>query len=154
MAIKRPHLEPGAPHPTHEKVLPISSWLDSIRSRGSSSSSSSTSDAGGLTPTTTRDTIVPLEHNVGESSSLDPELGLPAGRAETPTSARSKSEKDEEEDEVPKIKALWAFGLLLGVTALTGVTAEFLLDSINGLTETTSVSSEFVGLILLPLVGE
>ncbi len=32
-------------------------------------------------------------------------------------------------------------------------TAEFLVDSINGLTETGAISKEFVGLILLPIVG-
>jgi hypothetical protein len=33
------------------------------------------------------------------------------------------------------------------------VTAEFLLDSIEGVTETGHISKEFVGIILLPIVG-
>ena len=33
------------------------------------------------------------------------------------------------------------------------VTAEFLVDSIDGLTQSGSISKEFVGLILLPIVG-
>lgn len=44
----------------------------------------------------------------------------------------------------------FALGLLTVMTALAGVTAEFLVDSIDGLTETGNVSREFVGLILLP----
>ena len=39
-------------------------------------------------------------------------------------------------------------------TVLVGVTAEFLVDSINGLVESNpSLSQEWVGLILLPIVG-
>lgn len=33
------------------------------------------------------------------------------------------------------------------------VTAEFLVDSINGLTASGAISKEFVGVILLPIVG-
>jgi Ca2+:H+ antiporter len=36
---------------------------------------------------------------------------------------------------------------------LVAVTAEFLVDSIDGLTESGSISKEFVGVILLPIVG-
>lgn len=33
------------------------------------------------------------------------------------------------------------------------VTAEFLLDSIEGVTDGGAISKEFVGIILLPIVG-
>jgi Ca2+:H+ antiporter len=33
------------------------------------------------------------------------------------------------------------------------VTAEFLVDSINGMTESGKIGKEFVGVILLPIVG-
>lgn len=36
---------------------------------------------------------------------------------------------------------------------LVAVTAEWLVDSINGLTDTGHISKEFVGVILLPIVG-
>ncbi|GAA5967431.1 hypothetical protein JCM21900_001264 [Sporobolomyces salmonicolor] len=55
--------------------------------------------------------------------------------------------------EEPKLSVWFAFALLLVVTALTGVTAEFLVSSIDGLTATGNVSEEFVALILLPVVG-
>jgi len=44
-------------------------------------------------------------------------------------------------------------GLLLVVTVLVGVTAEWLVDSIDGLTDRGTISKEFVGIILLPIVG-
>ena len=44
--------------------------------------------------------------------------------------------------------------VLIVVTVLVGVTAEFLVSSINGLVESNpSLSAEWVGLILLPIVG-
>lgn len=36
---------------------------------------------------------------------------------------------------------------------LVAVTAEWLVDSINGLTASGHISKEFVGVILLPIVG-
>ncbi|GAA5941602.1 hypothetical protein JCM3775_005123 [Rhodotorula graminis] len=53
----------------------------------------------------------------------------------------------------PKLSPWFGFGLLIVVTVLTGVTAEFLVGSIDGLTATGNVSKEFVALILLPVVG-
>jgi Ca2+/H+ antiporter len=38
-------------------------------------------------------------------------------------------------------------------TALVGVTSEWLVDSINGITRTGVISEAWVGLILLPIVG-
>jgi hypothetical protein len=38
-------------------------------------------------------------------------------------------------------------------TALVGVTSEWLVDSINGITRTSVISEAWVGLILLPIVG-
>jgi hypothetical protein len=54
----------------------------------------------------------------------------------------------------PLISWWFAIGLLTAMTALAGVTAEFLVDSIDGLVATGNVSREFVGLILLPVIGE
>lgn len=60
--------------------------------------------------------------------------------------------RDEEDHWAPPIKVnfFFAFGTLTLMTALAGVTAEWLVDSIDGLTETSGVSREFVGLVLLP----
>jgi len=44
-------------------------------------------------------------------------------------------------------------GLLVVVTILVAVTAEWLVDSIDGLANAGGISKEFIGLILLPIVG-
>lgn len=44
-------------------------------------------------------------------------------------------------------------GLLFVVTILVGVTSEFLVDSIDGVTATGYISEEWLALILLPIVG-
>ncbi|GAA6059745.1 hypothetical protein JCM10212_001953 [Sporobolomyces blumeae] len=60
-------------------------------------------------------------------------------------------EEEEEEEELPQINVWSALILLVVVTVLT---AEFLVSSINGLTEAhPEVSTEWVALILLPIVG-
>lgn len=46
-----------------------------------------------------------------------------------------------------------SLGLLVVVTVLVAVTAEFLVDSINGLTASGAIGKEFVAVILLPIVG-
>lgn len=151
----RPHLsvKPAEPHPNHEKVFPKPHWLSSIQSRSSNSSASGDDDdAHGreerdntLSPVTTRDTAA------GHMAS--PEMIAQGHDIERDAVAELSVLDDDEQEETPKVKALFALCLLLGVTAITGVTAEFLVDSVNGLTETTSISKEFVGLILFPLVG-
>ena len=47
----------------------------------------------------------------------------------------------------------WAVGLLLVSTVLVAICAEFLVDSIDGMVEGSGISETFVGLILLPIVG-
>jgi len=44
-------------------------------------------------------------------------------------------------------------GLLVVVTVFVAITAEWLVDSIDGLTDSGKISKEFVGIILLPIVG-
>ena len=64
-----------------------------------------------------------------------------------------RKEEEEEEEEEPLLRVWIAVLLLVVVTVITGVTAEFLVSSINGLTTKSGVNKEFVALILLPLVG-
>ncbi|OJA13175.1 hypothetical protein AZE42_12149 [Rhizopogon vesiculosus] len=60
-------------------------------------------------------------------------------------------EKSEAEEPLMSVVAcLW---LLVIVTMLVAVTAEFLIDSIDGLTASEAISKEFVGVILLPIVS-
>ncbi|KAJ7170613.1 Calcium/proton exchanger [Mycena crocata] len=62
-------------------------------------------------------------------------------------------EEEEEEEEVPQLSLYMTIGLLAVVTVLVAVTAEWLVDSIDGLTDTGKINKEFVGVILLPIVG-
>lgn len=61
-------------------------------------------------------------------------------------------EPDEEPDE-PQLSVVVAIAALCISTALVGICAEFLVDSINNLVEIAHLSKTFVGLILLPIVG-
>ena len=67
--------------------------------------------------------------------------------------ATQTAQDHEEEKEEPQLSMLTAILTLLIVTALVGVCAEFLVDSINEVTTEYNVSPTFVGLILLPIVG-
>ncbi|KAJ9096619.1 hypothetical protein QFC20_006381 [Naganishia adeliensis] len=161
----RPHLhvKSAEPHPNHAKVFPKPHWLSSIQSRSSNSSASGEEERdNALSPVTTRDTAAGamaspemMMHDVERGDYVTNSAPTSAALSGYPvnTTASSSHDDDDEKEETPKVKALFALFLLLGVTAITGVTAEFLVDSVNGLTETTSISKEFVGLILFPLVG-
>jgi len=61
--------------------------------------------------------------------------------------------EEEEEEEVPQLSVVVTIVLLVVVTVLVAVTAEWLVDSIDGLANTGNISKEFIGLILLPIVG-
>lgn len=61
---------------------------------------------------------------------------------------------DEEGDEEdPQLSFGVAMGTLIGSTVLIAFCAEFLVDSINYVTTQGGISEEFLGLILLPIVG-
>lgn len=60
----------------------------------------------------------------------------------------------EKADDHPEVMSRTsAVVLLLVSTALVAVCAEFMVDSINGLVETSGVGEIFIGLIVLPIVG-
>ena len=60
---------------------------------------------------------------------------------------------EEEEKERPELSIWAAVILLVASTALVAICAECLVDSIGDLVETSGISEVFVGLILLPIVG-
>ncbi|KLO13483.1 calcium/proton exchanger [Schizopora paradoxa] len=63
-------------------------------------------------------------------------------------------EHEEDDVEVPTMSVAMCIGLLVAVTVLVAVTAEFLVDSINGVNEQfPALKKEWVGLILLPIAG-
>lgn len=79
----------------------------------------------------------------------------PAKSVRKPRALEEDLDEEEEEEEIPVLSLWAALVLLLVVTLLVAVTAEFLVSSINGLTEAhPAISVEWVGLILLPIVGK
>jgi Ca2+:H+ antiporter len=58
-----------------------------------------------------------------------------------------------EEQEEPSMSPLPATFVLVAVTILVAVCAEYLVGSIDALVETAHISKTFVGLVLLPIVG-
>ncbi|CAO3657812.1 unnamed protein product [Umbelopsis ramanniana] len=62
-------------------------------------------------------------------------------------------QNEEDEGEVPLMPLWMAMVLLAVITALVAVCAEFLVGAINDVCEQWHVSQTFVGLVLLPIVG-
>lgn len=67
--------------------------------------------------------------------------------------AETAPEGEEEEAEDPQLSPWAAAGVLVVVTIAVAVCAEYLVDSIDSLVETAHISKTFIGLILLPIVG-
>lgn len=67
--------------------------------------------------------------------------------------AEQAAEDEDEEQEEPQLGPWAAGGVLLVVTIAVAVCAEYLVGSIDSLVETAHISKTFIGLILLPIVG-
>lgn len=66
----------------------------------------------------------------------------------------AESQEDEGHQEEAEILGPWAAGIaLVVVTIVVAVCAEYLVDSIDAIVETAHVSRTFIGLILIPIVG-
>ena len=66
---------------------------------------------------------------------------------------RHKPAEDEDEDEGPQLHIGVAFAQMTIVTVIIAFCAEAMVSGIEAITSTGVVSEEFVGLILLPIVG-
>lgn len=72
----------------------------------------------------------------------------------TPPRTPPEAEEEEDEPEEPQLSLTVAIFTLAASTVLVALNAEFLVDSINAVTcESNGISKTFVGLILLPIVG-
>lgn len=58
-----------------------------------------------------------------------------------------------EDSDLPEIPLVASILLLIISTALVAIMAEFMVSSIQAVVSTTSISEQFVGLIILPIVG-
>ncbi|GAA6020072.1 hypothetical protein JCM10207_006777 [Rhodosporidiobolus poonsookiae] len=160
----------GPQPPTEGRVFRLPSWGTSTSSSSSTRSSLRTTrtrsrsvssrpgddlaaaEAGEMPPSPTAPVAFEASdaqaHVMAEANGLaDLEKGLPMAVGSAAPG------HPEIEHEVPKLSPWFALGLLVFTTVITGVTAEFLVSSIDGLTQTGNVSREFVALILLPVVG-
>jgi len=71
----------------------------------------------------------------------------------TDLEGRVAGDEGSDEEETPQMSVQMTLILLVVITVLVAVTAEWLVDSISGLTASGNISKEFVGIILLPIVG-
>lgn len=72
---------------------------------------------------------------------------------QTPSESRPNSQNVRHPPEEPLLSP-WAAGVaLVVVTVAVAVCAEFLVDSIDSIVQTVHISKTFIGLILLPIVG-
>ncbi|BGP26009.1 calciumion transporter [Rhodotorula toruloides] len=148
----------GPQPPTSGKVFRI----PSLPSWGGSSSSGSEGSRGSLRVRSRSVSGAEEAEQAGAGEPTRPPVS-PTALHPTTTSAtqidagvdleKQSHEAVDVEHEEPRLSVWFALGLLVVVTGLTGVTAEFLVSSIDGLTATGNVSKEFVALILLPVVG-
>lgn len=82
-----------------------------------------------------------------------PRAGQRGPRVRTVRSDDFDPTSDSDEDEKPPMSRTAAAVLLLISTALVAVCAEFLVDAIPGMIDSTPVSQAFIGLIILPIVS-
>jgi Ca2+:H+ antiporter len=71
----------------------------------------------------------------------------------THTALYAGGEGQHDEHEQPTMSMKVAIGLLLGSTVAVAVMAEFLVGSITHVTETFGLSEMFIGVILVPIIG-
>lgn len=69
------------------------------------------------------------------------------------TTPPQKEDEDEDEGEEPQLHFIVAVATLAISTVIIALCAEYMVDGISAVTAGGTVSAEFVGLILLPIVG-
>jgi len=94
--------------------------------------------------------VIPNNNISNEPESVEHPSRMSTLERQTKDVERVSTKSEEEE---PQMSVWMTFGLLVVVTVLVAVTAEWLVDSIDGLTQRGGISVEFVGIILLPIVG-
>jgi Ca2+:H+ antiporter len=60
---------------------------------------------------------------------------------------------EEEEGEHPEMTLPVAVGTLVASTVLIGISAEYLVESLDGISRSWGISETFIGMIILPVVG-
>jgi Ca2+:H+ antiporter len=73
--------------------------------------------------------------------------------AESHEVAQQQPQQQQEDDEEPHMSPWAAAGVLIVTTLLVSVCADYLVESIDSLVERAHISRNFIGLILIPIVG-
>ncbi|KAJ2008257.1 hypothetical protein H4R26_000291 [Coemansia thaxteri] len=138
--------------PMHERIQaaqkpPKSVQTPAISVHGPSSSTEETNAA--VTPSSPASATIPNDPATNTATPTEI-IAIPA---DGEVSAEATPLEDDEDEEQAELTILAALVLLAVVTGLTGVCAEFLVDSIDGLTTKWNLSPSFVGMVLLPIVG-
>ncbi|KAI8936741.1 hypothetical protein NX059_007128 [Plenodomus lindquistii] len=73
--------------------------------------------------------------------------------AVSPQAAMALTAENDEDEEAPEMSIKAAIFMLLISTGLVAVCADFMSDAIEPMVETSGISQAFIGLIILPIVG-
>ncbi|PYH85652.1 membrane bound cation transporter [Aspergillus uvarum CBS 121591] len=96
-------------------------------------------------------------HSLPSFSNRPPPVGsavqFARGASRMPTVVSAATVEDTPEHPEPDMSRTSAVVMLLVSTALVAVCAEFLVDAIPNMIQSSSVSEAFIGLIILPIVG-
>ena len=65
----------------------------------------------------------------------------------------AEAQNEDEEEEEASMGPIAAAGVLIFTTVLVAVCAEYLVGSIDDIVKTANISKQFIGLILIPIVG-
>ncbi|KAI0459039.1 calcium/proton exchanger [Xylaria acuta] len=89
---------------------------------------------------------------VGSAQTQEPESEQGEAEARNLDGARSQGQDEEPENEA--VMSPWsAGGVLVVTTVLVSICADYLVESIDSLVERGGISRSFIGLILIPIVG-
>jgi calcium/proton exchanger cax len=104
--------------------------------------------------------VAPVSDNMRELGDLAPQRRISsiAEDQEEPAvnglrNDESAEEDDDDDSEEPQMTLAASIGLLCLVTALVSICSEFLVDSIQEVTRAWGINVSFVGIILIPIVG-
>jgi Ca2+:H+ antiporter len=154
-----PNTRKAFPRPALPKLLSSNVFVDpqptGLRTLASNHSQTRSNSAPGLRRTNS------LPDRLNEEPSIRTTPGampLPPFVARSALAARARTESaeidgEEEDEEEPVMSRTAAVMLLLISTGLVALCAEFLVDAIPSMTSQSAVSQAFIGLIILPIVG-
>lgn len=86
-------------------------------------------------------------------SATNSRTGATPAAALPPSAVPVEPDSDDEDGEPPVMSRTAAVVLLLITTGLVALCAEFMVDAIPNMTNNSAVSQTFIGLIILPIVG-